>query len=178
MPGPIYREGERVELRPVETEDADFVQELINDARIRHDLGAIDPINGAQEEEWIENIGENDGVNLLITADGDPVGTINLRPLNETWGTGEVSYMIAPDEWGQGYATDALRELCAHAFEYRRIGKLVGRAYVSNESSCRVLEKVGFREEGVLRKEAFVAGERVDVRRYGLSADEWDYDGA
>jgi RimJ/RimL family protein N-acetyltransferase len=36
-----------------------------------------------------------------------------------------------------------------------------------------VLEKVGLREEGVLRDERFVDGEHVDVHRFGLLVDEW-----
>jgi RimJ/RimL family protein N-acetyltransferase len=36
-----------------------------------------------------------------------------------------------------------------------------------------VLDKAGFTKEGELRKEAFTGGERVDVYRYGLLAEEW-----
>lgn len=174
MPGAVYREGETIELRTIEREDADFLQTLINDSRVRHGLGAVDPVSGVEETEWIESQGETDGITLLICAEGEPVGTIGLRPLHETWGTAELHYMIAPAAWGNGYATEACEQVCAHAFEHRRLAKVVGRAYVTNEPSCRVLEKVGFREEGLLCDEAFVDGERVDVKRYGLTADQWE----
>jgi len=56
MPGPVFRRGERIELRTVE------------------------PVTGPQERDWVESVGEGDATHLLICADGDPVGTISLRP--------------------------------------------------------------------------------------------------
>lgn len=174
MPGPLFRRGERVELRPIEDEDAESLQRLVNDPKVRQGTGMVDPVTRSEEEEYVESIADDSGVQFLICTDGDPVGTMGFDEPNEVWGTAEVGYMIDPDEWGNGYATDALYELCAYGFEERRLDKIVARAYETNEASCRVLEKVGFTQEGQLRKEAFVLGERVDVYRYGLLASEWD----
>ncbi len=96
------------------------------------------------------------------------------RMVNDRWGTAEIGYMIAPDEWGNGYATDALRTLTAHAFRERRIHKLSAQVYETNDASQRVLEKAGYSQEGIFREEAFVDGEYVDVHRYGLLAEEFD----
>lgn len=173
MPGPVFREGDRVELRTVETEDVEFLQRTINHPKVRRGVFAVDPKNREQEREWVESLGDDDGVDLLVCADGEPVGTIGLQPPNQVWGVAEVGYMIAPDHWGNGYATDALAEVCGYAFAERGLDKVYAHAYATNPASRRVLEKVGFTEEGVLRDEAFVDGERVDVHRYGLLADEW-----
>ncbi len=173
MPGPVFRRGETVELRTVETDDVEFLQETVTDPRVRTSLAAVDPMNEHQEREWVESLGEDEGVQLLVCVDGDPVGTIGLEPPNQVWGTAEAGYMITPDEWGNGYATDALRALCDHAFGERRLNKVYATAYASNTASRRVMEKAGFREEGILREEGFRDGEHVDVARYGLLADEW-----
>ena len=173
MPGPVFRDGEVVELCPVETEDVPFVQRVVTDPRVRKGIAASEPMNRVQEREWVESLGDDDGASLLVCVEGDPVGTIGLKPPNEVWGTAEVGYMIDPAQWGNGYATDALRETCGYAFEERRLDKVYATAYATNPASCRVLETVGFEREGVLRDEGFVEGERVDVHRYGLLADEW-----
>jgi len=81
--------------------------------------------------------------------------------------------MIAPEEWGNGYATDALTAVCGYAFEERRLNKVYATTYATNPASSRVLEKAGFTREGVLRKEGFVDGDYVDMYRYGLLAEEW-----
>jgi RimJ/RimL family protein N-acetyltransferase len=174
MPGPVFRSGEMVQLRTVEPEDKEFLQRLVNDPRVRHDIMSTEPVNGPQEQGWIESTGEHEDTTLLVCTEGKPAGTVTLKPPNEAWGTAEVGYMIAPEEWNNGYATDAVRELCGYAFEERRLDKVYATVYTTNEGSQRVLEKVGFSEEGVFRKEAFVEGERVDVHRYGLLAAEWD----
>jgi len=174
MPGPVFRRGELVALRTVESEDVEFLQRLVNDPQVRRGTAQIEPINRIEEEEYVEALAEEDGVSTLVCVDGDPVGTIGFEERESCWGTAEVGYMIAPEEWDNGYATDALRELCAYGFEERRFAKVVARAYEPNGASRRVLEKAGFTEEGCLRREAFIGGERVDVYRYGLLASEWD----
>lgn len=173
MPGTVFREGEVVELRTVEEEDVEFLQRTVNDPRVRSGTLAVVPKNRADEREWVESLGDGGGVHLMTCVDGDPVGTVGLDPLNEVWGTAEVGYMVAPEQWGNGYATDALATVCGYAFEERRLHKVHASVYETNDASRRVLEKCGFTREGVLREEAFVEGERVDVHRYGLLADEW-----
>lgn len=173
MPGPVFLEGEQVTLRTVEEDDLEFLQRDINDPNVRRSLGATDPVNAEQEREWFEEMSESGAVSLLVCTDDDPVGTIGLSDINETWGRAEVGYWLTPDAWGEGYATAATELLVECGFDQRRFNKIVAHAYDFNTGSRRVLEKVGFTEEGVHRKEAFVNGEFVDVHRYGLLASEW-----
>ena len=175
MPGPVFLDGEDVSLHTIEEEDAEFLQTLINDPEVRISGGSVDPKNRTQERSWIESFGETDDVNLLVCADGTPVGSIGLRQAKApTWGVGDLGYQIAPDHWGNGYATEAVALVCQHAFEERRLHKVTAGVFEGNDASCRVLEKVGFEEEGRLREEAFVRGEHVDVRKFGLLAHEWN----
>ena len=174
MPGPVFLDGEEIYLRTVEEEDLEFLQRDINNPDVRRSLGATTPVNAEQEREWFEHMSEDDdGVSLLICANEEPVGTVGLNDLNETWGRAEVGYWVTPDTWGEGYATEATKLLCGYAFNQLRLNKVVAHAYDFNAGSRRVLEKVGFTEEGVHRKEAFVDGEFVDIHRYGLLAREW-----
>jgi ribosomal-protein-alanine N-acetyltransferase len=173
MPGPLFREGERVELRPVEPDDVEFLQRLVNHPEVRAGTAQFEPLNGPAEADWVERRAEEPGANFLVTANGDRVGTVGVVDPNDAWGTAELGYMVAPAEWGNGYATDAAREAAGWAFEERGLEKLTASAYAHNEASRRVLEKVGFTEEGVLRAEALVGGERVDLHRYGLLVGEF-----
>ncbi len=176
MPGPVFREGETVELRTVEEEDVEFLQDVVNHPAVRPHIFRSDPLNRDQERAWVESLDEVDGFHFLVCDDGTPAGICGLNDPVESWGLVEAGYMIHPDHWDNGYATDAVRELCGYAFEERRYNKVTARAYETNPASRRVLEKVGFTEEGRFRAEAFVDGEFVDIHRYGLLADEWaDY---
>jgi RimJ/RimL family protein N-acetyltransferase len=174
MPGPPFLRGETVTLNAVDEDDLAFVQRVINDPDVWQSLGSATPKTMRQEEEWYESLSADDGdVNLLVCVDGDPVGTVGLH-VDETWGTGELGYMVAPEAWGEGYCTDAVRTVSRYAFEERRLGKVGAAAYETNPGSQRVLEKAGFTREGTLRKEAFVGGERVDLVHFGLLAEEFE----
>lgn len=173
MDSPVFLEGGTVTLHPVEEADAEFLQRLVNDPRVRRPIGGTEPVSLAAEREYVESIGESDDVQFLVRADGERVGTVGLHDVNATNGNGEVGYFFAPDAWGNGYATDATRTVVAYAFDERRLHKVYARAFAFNDASMRVLEKTGFEREGTHRDQVFVDGEYVDVHRYGLLADEW-----
>ncbi|WP_435194402.1 GNAT family N-acetyltransferase [Natronomonas sp. EA1] len=172
MPGPIFLEGETVELRTIEPEDAAFLQETINDPEVRRTLAANAPITGIEEENWIESLDNDEGVHLLVCVEGEPVGTVGIQPPSGPSRTVELGYFIASDAWGNGYATAAVRLLCRYAFRERGLHKVYADVYDLNPASARVLEKVGFVQEGVHREQGFVDGEHVDVLRYGLLKNE------
>lgn len=173
MPGPLFLEGDTVELRTIEKEDAEFFQRLVTIPRVRTSIGSVDPVNRSQEQEWIESLGERDGITLLVCVGGEPIGNITLKSPNEVDGVAEIGYMIAPEQWGEGYATDALTAICGYAFDERRLHKVYANCYATNPGSRRVLEKAAFTEEGRFRQQGFVDGEHVDVLRYGLLATEY-----
>ncbi len=173
MPGPLFREGTDVALRTIEEEDAEFFQKTVNDPRVRISIGSAEAKNHAAELEWIESLNEREGTHLSVCVDSEPVGSISLKPPNEVDGVVEIGYMIAPEQWGNGYATDAVRTICGYAFDERRLNKVRANCYATNPGSQRVLEKAGFTQEGRFRQEGFVEGEFVDVLRFGLLAEEW-----
>jgi len=172
MPGSKFLRGERVTLRPIEREDAEFLAETINHPDVWENLFRYEPMNVEQERDWIDQIADSDDVHLLICADGDPVGTIGLNQINSAWGTAELGYYVHPDGQRRGYASDAAQRLVRYAFEDQRLHKVYANVYPDNEASQRVLESTGFQQEGVFREHAYVRGERVDVYRYGLLAEE------
>ena len=174
MPGPTFLRGDDVTLRPIEEEDTEFLAEAVNHPEVWPRLSAVEPLTVGQEREWIERIGEDDDVHLLICVDEEPVGTIGLNDLYDVWGTAELGYYVHPDAQGNGYATDATRRLLAYAFTDRRLEKVYANVFADNEASKHVLESVGFQREGVFREHAYVRGERIDVHRYGLLASAFD----
>lgn len=168
MDRPVFLEGEHVSLRPLDTDDASFLQRIVNTPEVRHRIGSFEPYTLGEEVDWIESRTESDEVHLLITVDEEPVGIIGAHPGVQAWGLVEVGYFIAPEHWGHGYATDALHCMCRYLFEERRVNKVSAQVYETNPASQRVLEKVGFIEEGRFRDEAFIQGEYIDILRYGL----------
>lgn len=60
----------------------------------------------------------------------------------------EIGYTIHPDYQRNGYATEAVRMLMKTVFKDYNVHKILAKVDVRNPSSARVLEKIGFKQEG------------------------------
>lgn len=175
MPGPTFLDGETVTLRPVEASDVEFLQGLLNDPAVRRGLDQSRPINEAQETDFFESVICADGtVQLLLTAGDESVGLVSFDMLETDLRIAELGVFVAPDHQQQGYGTEATELFVGYGFDELGLEKIVARVFAFNDTSARLLERVGFTREGVLRKEAFVDGARQDVHRYGVLATEWE----
>ena len=83
-----------------------------------------------------------------------------------------LAYWIIPDERGNGYATEAADLCLKHAFDDRRLHRVVARVFENNDASIRVLEKLGFEREGFLREHSYVNGAHRNMHLYGILASE------
>ena len=170
MPGAPFRYGDRLTLRPIEPEDHAFLARHWNDPKIRHGTNRQLPTSEAS----LEGFSDDDAVYFLPCRDGDPVGLTWLFQISDVHGRGELGYWIAPDEEGQGYATEAARLCLGYAFDERNLRKVAARVFDYNTASQTILEKLGFREEGRLRDHYYIDGEYVDALFYGLFASDYD----
>ncbi|QLK24852.1 GNAT family N-acetyltransferase [Natrinema zhouii] len=173
MPGPVFLEGDRVTLRPIEEADLEFLQTQVNDPRIWRPIGRSRPVNREQEREFFENdVCGDDTVVLLVVADSTPVGTVGLHSFDREARNAELGYWIAPEHHERGYGTDAAERVVRYAFDQLGLHRIAARVFEFNEPSRRLLESVGFTQEGVHRDVEFVDGEYHDVYWYGLLEDE------
>lgn len=108
---------------------------------------------------------------IIETATGVLLGMTGTHHIRADARTTEVGYWLAASARGRGVATTALRALVT---ELRALGyeRIEAEVLCGNDASRRVLERVGFQEEGVLRSVA--AGgcgdgaARIDVHVYSL----------
>ena len=84
-----------------------------------------------------------------------------------------IGYALAARAWGNGYATEGLRLAIAHAFGPIGLERLEADIDPRNDASCRLVERVGFRREGLLRQRWRVADEVTDSAIYGLLRAEY-----
>ena len=82
---------------------------------------------------------------IALKGDGALIGRAGLHPPDvENWGDKEIDYLIAREHWGQGYATEAARELVRVCFDERGYQQLIALTHPDNLGSSRVLAKTGF----------------------------------
>ncbi len=86
----------------------------------------------------------------------------------------EIGYSLLPEHWRQGYLAEALPALIDHAFGAMQLSRLEADIDPDNTASARVLERLGFRREGLLRERWLVNGAPSDSAMYGLLRAEWN----
>jgi RimJ/RimL family protein N-acetyltransferase len=161
-----------VALRPVEPEDIDML------FRWHHDL-AIDAWSGwtprYSRARFEERYGElirtppEDYVWFGVTWQGALVGYVELAEISRVHRRGAVGFVVAErSARRQGVGTAAVTLLADYAFHLEDLDRLYAEVYAFNAPSLRLLERVGFQREGVLRRHDVHQGRREDVVVLGL----------
>lgn len=104
----------------------------------------------------------------IVELDGVPAGWITLVVANWEHGLAEIGYALSSDYQGQGVMTEALTQLLPDLFLRAPLERVEARCAMGNVASQRVLEKLGFVREGVLRGYFKLHGRRVDHILYAL----------
>ena len=86
--------------------------------------------------------------------------------------TGTLGYWIGQPYAGAGHATAAVQALARHAFETLRLHRLEASCLPTNAASRRVLEKSGFRNEGLARAYLKINGAWADHLLFGLLSED------
>jgi len=104
-----------------------------------------------------------DSERLVIEVGGMAVGKINLKlvdPFNKT--KAKIGYWIGKEYRGRGIVTKVVGLIVPIWMEKYKLRRVEARARTYNKSSARVLEKAGFKLEGVLRKNVLKDGKLYD----------------
>lgn len=173
MPGAIFLEGEKVNLRTVEEEDLEFIRNTYNHPEVRNSINSRKPANLEQEKEFFKDTVSNDeSTQLLICSEEEPVGLISLSPKNEPR-VAEIGLWLHPEHHGNGYGTEASRLMIDYGFKETTYHRIYARVYESNKASQHIWEKIGFQKEGELREQIYRNGEFEDTYIYGILENEW-----
>lgn len=100
---------------------------------------------------------------------GELVGVISLTPGRDVNRySAEVGYFVGEQYWNRGYATEALM-LVVNFAQYRHgFKRLFATVFDFNLASMRVLEKTGFKKEGIMKSSAVKDDKVIDEHLYGL----------
>jgi ribosomal-protein-alanine N-acetyltransferase len=104
---------------------------------------------------------------------GEIIGTCTLAALDPTNRRAELGFALGRTHWGQGYARTAATAVLNFAFEKLNLHRVGADTDPRNDASIRLLQKLGFRREGLLREHYQVTGEIQDALLFGLLRREW-----
>jgi [ribosomal protein S5]-alanine N-acetyltransferase len=166
-------EGKNVNLRAMEKDDLPLIAEWFNRPEV---FGAYNPLlqmSKADVEKMFES--PNDLKTFIVEKkDGTRVGFVaHFYVIHIDGKLLEIGYSFLPNERGKGYCTEAATMMVDYLFLSKDVGRIQAQTDERNVASQRVLEKVGFKKEGVLRRSIFIRGEWRDGYIYSILRGEW-----
>jgi ribosomal-protein-alanine N-acetyltransferase len=155
-------------LRPPALADAARLSLLAGDYDVASMTGTIPhPYSEQMAAEWIGGALEGEeGVVFMIELSGKVIGCTGYRAFGGDHA--ELGYWIGKPYWGQGYATEAVQALIAHAFDADGFDYLLAGHFTDNPASERVIRKLGFVAQGGEVRDCAARGAKTHCMTYRL----------
>jgi RimJ/RimL family protein N-acetyltransferase len=177
-------QGERVRLRDVEPDGWRHFFTWNEDTHFAQITGNITfPESQAGVKKWVTELStaevKNDEFRWVTEdRDGEFVGTINTHTCDPRNGTFQYGVAVRREHWRQGYAIEAIHLVLGYFFQELRYQKANVHIDDFNESSISLHQRLGFREEGRLRRMGHTEGRYYDWILMGLTREEFEAEDA
>jgi RimJ/RimL family protein N-acetyltransferase len=174
--------GDQIHLRGYEPEDVGFETAYEeNTIDQRRGWKAFPPRSSVARKAWNEEAAaakpEGDAVEFRLAiarrSDNIIVGSTNPHGIDIVNGTFKFGISVAEEHKGHGYAGEAVLLLLRYMFDERRFQKCGSEAHDYNAPSIALHRKLGFVEEGRLRRNMFVGGGYHDTVLFGMTVEEF-----
>jgi RimJ/RimL family protein N-acetyltransferase len=171
-------ETPRLTLRPVTEADAEALHACFGDPEVMRYWDMAPRRDVAHTREWIAGSVSADprwhaAWSLVLAGDDRPAGFVNYHHRAPRDRRLEIGYMLARAYWGQGLMSEAVRAFVSHCFEALDTHRVEALVEPDNAASIRLVERLGFRREGLLRDRLLVQGTYRSVHMFAVLEDEW-----
>lgn len=172
-------ETERLLLRQLRAEDAEAVFGILSDRAVARFYNQLTPIAVDQVRRVIRE--RNDlreamtGIwwGVVLREEEQVVGGIGIHGWDPGQYRAQVGYELASAFWGRGIMTEALRAVVRFGFERLALNRIEAEVMPENAASTRLLERLGFVAEGVLRERGCWKGGFHDLQMFSLLRADW-----
>lgn len=179
-------ETERLILRPLESNDLDFLLSMHTDVEIMQYTGGVQTVEEVTKSMPDKvALGQKDnfqGIWVQIEKEtSQPIGSVGLfgLPLNDVFigdekaevipsGLIEIGYRSVKSAWGKGYNTESAKAVLDFGFENSTLSEIVGCTDHPNEPSKNILKKIGMSYRG----ERTCYGEELPF--FEITREEWE----
>jgi RimJ/RimL family protein N-acetyltransferase len=167
---------ERLRLRTPQIADADAIRSIVADPRVALTTASIPhpyPKDGAKDFILhVQNVANRDRRNLaIVLRDGNElIGMVGYQTRDLE---SELAYMVSPNHWGLGYASEACRAIVAHIFSATEAKTVIARAMADNKASEAVLRKAGLQWQSEMPVELPVRSGTFPTSFWRLNREEF-----
>ncbi len=170
-------ETDRLQLRAVFPADSQAIFELMSDPKVaeHHELEPFETIRQADAmisnfTKWFQN---SQAVRwAMIRKENERlIGTCCFDTFHPKYQSLNLGYNVRSDHWRQGYATEAIQTIIEYAFKNGIVGpvnRIQAITVPANVASEKVLERLGFEKEGLMREYGFWKGKFHDMNLFSL----------
>ena len=174
-------ETNRLIIRPFVKEDADDLYAYLSrEEVVRYE--PYPPFNREQAaEEAVRRANDPNFHAVVLKAENRVIGNLYFAPGDfDTW---ELGYVFHDAYWGHGYAAEACRALLTQAFTQGNVHRVIAMCNPENIASWHLMERLGMRREGHLRKNIWFFKDEndrpvwQDTYEYALLREEFMMEG-
>ena len=101
------------------------------------------------------------------------VGMVQLSNIRWYNRKAEIRVWVVPNAQGKGIASSALKMLFEFAFKTLNFHRLEAEVYSFNSKALHLMEKLGFKQEGILREAKYFNGQYHNIIRFGILKKEF-----
>ena len=168
---------ERLALRRFTTDDLDLLVRLHTDIRVMRHAGGVQTREQSQElltTRFLAYYEQHPGLGVWATLERSTGDCVGLHLLNHIRGESliQVGYLLYPEYWGRGYATEMAVRVLRYGFEALGLPQIVGITDPANLESQRVLLKAGLVRRGE-RRFAHPAYQQGPLAYFERDAADW-----
>lgn len=164
-------------IRPFREDDLSSLVAHANNGNVWRNMRDLfpHPYTAADGRAWLQRVGaQNPVTDFAIEFDGQAVGGVGIAPRKDIERvSAEIGYWVGESYWGRGLAGQAVQAITTYAFSNLGLNRVFAVVFARNQQSVRVLEKAGFRREGVLIGAAIKNGIIEDQLLYAITRQEW-----
>lgn len=165
-------------IRSYEDTDVAALVKYANNRKIWLMLTHIFPHPYTIEEahKWLDTVKQQSvETNFAISTEEELIGAIGFKLFEGVHSkTAELGYWLGEPHWSKGIMSATVRAMTEYMFTNHDFVRIQAGVFESNPASCRVLEKVGYRYEGCLRKHVYKNDVLQDLLIFALLRDEWE----
>jgi ribosomal-protein-alanine N-acetyltransferase len=164
----------RLLLRKMEITDASVLYEYWSDKDVTRYMNILGFESIKQAEDMIgllNSLADSEKAfrwSIVCKGSKQILGTCGFNNWDKENQRAEIGYELGKQHWGQGFMTEALAGLISHGFGIMALNRIQALVEPENTVSRKVLMKLGFQEEGLLRQYEQVKGNFIDLMMYSI----------
>ena len=162
----VTLKGKGFILRPFKISDALSLQENINDSSVyRYTLRIPYPYSIDDAKKFISSKNKNE-LSFAIVSENKIIGGIGFDSMEKH--KANIGYWLAKKYRNYGIMTLAIKLLSNYGLKELNLKRIQAIVFVKNKASERVLQKCGFKKEGLVRNWALKNGKLKNAHMYSL----------